>query len=295
MRALAILAVSVLSLTAAMQAHTAFSKVPVLSAPLSDNLPSLAPIIKKVGASIVSIAIRAPVAQRDSMFEEPVLRQFFGLPDLPQDMQSFAAGSGVVINSRFGLIVTNSHVVENAEQITVTLLDGREVQGILQGSDPDTDIAIIKVPLNNLPPATFANSDKLGVLRVGDAVEMAALRNDKAVRIQATLTEPPIKLLEGDRLTPLFEGAVFTNGASSTGKKGVQVATINSASKAWSAGLREGDLINSVNQKNVTGLDEFETEVTKTPNRLVLDLVRDGESFMISVKTNGGAFPNALR
>ena len=130
MRALAILAVSVLSLTAAMQASTAFSKAPVLSAALNDNLPSLAPIIKKVGASVVSIAIRAPVAQKDSMFDEPVLRQFFGLPDLPQDMQSFAAGSGVVIDSRLGLIVTNSHVVENAEQITVTLLDGREVQGL---------------------------------------------------------------------------------------------------------------------------------------------------------------------
>jgi serine protease Do/serine protease DegQ len=449
-----------------MQASTAFSKAPVLSAALNDNLPSLAPIIKKVGASVVSIAIRAPVAQKDSMFDEPVLRQFFGLPDLPQDMQSFAAGSGVVIDSRLGLIVTNSHVVENAEQITVTLLDGREVQGILQGSDPDTDIAIIKVPLNNLPPAVFANSDglevgdyvlaignpfglgqtvtsgivsglrrtemgleryedfiqtdasinpgnsggalvnlrgelvginaaivgtgagnagigfaipinmvravadqlvkygsmergdlgfavasrradliqkyhlppgqsgavvtrmdtnsaaeraglkigdllttlngspvrdaadlrnKLGVLRVGDAVEMAALRNDKTVRIQATLTEPPIKILEGNRLTPLFEGAVFTNGVSATGKKGVQVATVNSASKAWNSGLREGDLITSVNQRKVSGSDEFEIEVVKTPNRLVLDLIRDGESFMISVKTNGGAFPNALR
>jgi S1-C subfamily serine protease len=57
--------------------------------------------------------------------------------------------------------------------------------------------------------------------------------------------------------------------------------------------LREDDLITSVNQKKVIGPDEFETEVAKTPNRLVLDLIRDGEAFMISVKTNGGAFPNA--
>src|SRR6266700_8455661 len=101
------------------------------------------------------------------MFDEPMLRQFFGLPGLPQDMQSFAAGSGVVFNDRLGLIVTNNHVVENAEQITVTLLDGREVPGILQGSDPDTDIALIKVPLNNLSSIVFADSDNL---EVGDYV-----------------------------------------------------------------------------------------------------------------------------
>ena len=82
-------------------------------------------------------------------------------------MQSFAAGSGVVFDGRLGLIVTNYHVVENAEQITVTLLDGREMPGILQGSDPDTDIAIIKVPLNNLPSAAFADSDWV---EVGDYV-----------------------------------------------------------------------------------------------------------------------------
>ncbi len=466
MRTLVILAVSALSLTAAMQAPTAFSKAPIPPATLKDDLPSLAPIIKKVGASVVSIAIRAPVAQKDSMFDEPMLRQFFGLPGLPQDMQSFAAGSGVVFDDRLGLIVTNYHVVENADQITVTLLDGREVPGILQGSDPDTDVAIIKVPLNNLPSVAFANSDslevgdyvlaignpfgigqtvtsgivsglrrtemgleryedfiqtdasinpgnsggalvnlrgelvginaaivgtasgnagigfaipinmvravadqlvkygfmergelgfavasrradliqkyhlppgqsgavvtrldensaaehaglktgdlltalngspvkdaadlrnKLGVLRVGEMVELTGSRNDKAVRIQATLTEPATKLLEGNRLTSLFDGALFTNGVSPSGKKGVQVATVNSASKAWNSGLRENDLIISVNQKKVTGPDEFETEVAKTPNHLVLDVIRDGESLMLSMKTNGGAFPNALR
>ncbi len=466
MRTLAILAISALSLTAAMQAPTAFSKAPIPPATLKDDLPSLAPIIKKVGASVVSIAIRAPVAQKDSMFDEPMLRQFFGLPGLPQDMQSFAAGSGVVFDDRLGLIVTNYHVVENADQITVTLLDGREVPGILQGSDPDTDVAIIKVPLNDLPSVAFANSDslevgdyvlaignpfgigqtvtsgivsglrrtemgleryedfiqtdasinpgnsggalvnlrgelvginaaivgtasgnagigfaipinmvravadqlvkygfmergelgfavagrradliqkyhlppgqsgavvtridensaaehaglktgdlltalngspvkdaadlrnKLGVLRVGEMVELTGSRNDKAVRIQATLTEPATKLLEGNRLTSLFDGALFTNGVSPSGKKGVQVATVNSASKAWNSGLRENDLIISVNQKKVTGPDEFETEVVKTPNHLVLDVIRDGESLMLSMKTNGGAFPNALR
>ena len=466
MRALAILAVSVLSLTAAMQAHSASSRVAVPPTGLNDNLPSLAPVIKKVGPSVVSIAIRAPVAQKDSMFDEPIPRHFFGLPDLPQDMQSFAAGSGVVFNDRLGLIVTNNHVVENADQITVTLLDGREVPGILQGSDPDTDVAIVKVPLNNLPSVSFADSDnlevgdyvlaignpfgigqtvtsgivsglrrtemgleryedfiqtdasinpgnsggalvnlrgelvginaaivgngsgnagigfaipinmvravadqlvkygfmdrgelgfalasrradlvqkyhlplgqggavvtridpnsaaeraglktgdlltslngfpvrdaadlrnKLGVMRVRDVVELAAFRNDKTIRIQATLTAPATKLLEGDRLTPLFEGALFTNGVSPSGKKGVQVATVNSASKAWNSGLRENDLITSVNQKKVTSPDEFEIEVAKTPNHLVLDLIRNGESLMISVKTNGGAFPNALR
>jgi S1-C subfamily serine protease len=75
----------------------------------------------------------------------------------------------------------------------------------------------------------------------------------------------------------------------------VQVSTVKGGSKAWDSGLREYDLIISVNQKKVVGTDEFETEVLKTPNRLMLDLIRNGESLVLSMKMNGGAFPNALR
>jgi serine protease DegQ len=166
MRATTALAIIILAIAAPLAAQAASVRLPAPPATSGDPLPSLAPIIKKVGASVVSIAIRAPV-QQNSLFEQPMMRQFLGLPDLPPDMQSFAAGSGVVFNGRFGLIVTNYHVVENAEQITVTLLDGREVPGILQGSDTDTDIAIVKVPLTNLPSVAFADSDRV---EVGDYV-----------------------------------------------------------------------------------------------------------------------------
>src|SRR5258706_7309776 len=98
MRMRAALAISVLSLIAAIPMHAASSGVPVVPATSNDNLPSLAPVIKKVGASVVSITIRAPAAKPDSLFDEPVLRQFMGLPDLPPDMQRFASGSGVVFD-----------------------------------------------------------------------------------------------------------------------------------------------------------------------------------------------------
>jgi S1-C subfamily serine protease len=198
---------------------------------------------------------------------------------------------GFAVASRRADLIQKYHLPPGQSGAVVTRMDTNSA-----AERAGLKIGDLLTTLNGSPVRDAADlRNKLGVLRVGDAVEMAALRNDKTVRIQATLTEPPTKILEGNRLTPLFEGAVFTNGVSATGKKGVQVATVNSASKAWNSGLREGDLITSVNQRKVSGSDEFEIEVVKTPNRLVLDLIRDGESFMISVKTNGGAFPNALR
>jgi S1-C subfamily serine protease len=198
---------------------------------------------------------------------------------------------GFAVAGRRADLIQKYHLPPGQSGAVVTRIDSNsaaEHAGLKTGD--------LLTALNGSPVRDAADlRNKLGILRVGDAVELAAFRNDKAVRIQATLTEPPIKLLEGDRLTPLFKGALFTNGVTPSGKKGVQVATVNSASEAWNSGLRENDLITSVNQKKVTGPDEFETEVAKTPNHLVLDVIRNGEPLMISVKTNGGAFPNALR
>ncbi|HXJ00502.1 MAG TPA: trypsin-like peptidase domain-containing protein, partial [Micropepsaceae bacterium] len=135
---------------------------------ISGQIPTLSPIIKKVAPAVVSIAVRMPAGQRrDTLFDDPMLRQFFGLPEMPPETQASTAGSGVVFDGRLGLIVTNSHVVENADQIIVTFADGREVPGVLQGSDPDTDVAIIKVAVPNLPEVAFGDSDRL---EVGDYV-----------------------------------------------------------------------------------------------------------------------------
>jgi Do/DeqQ family serine protease len=143
-----------------------FSKV-AIPATGNDNVPSLAPLIKRVGPSVVSITIRALSNQQDSTFDDSTLRQLLGLPNAPPEMRTFAAGSGVIFDGGRGLIVTNSHVVEHAETISVTLADGREVPGTLQGSDPDTDVAVIRVALPNLAVVSFGDSDQL---EVGDYV-----------------------------------------------------------------------------------------------------------------------------
>ena len=421
-------------------------------------MPTLAPVIKRVAAGVVSIAIRVPAGQQpNALFDEPILRQLFGLPDMPSQKETFAAGSGVVIDAKQGYIVTNYHVVENADRIAVTFLNGSEVNGVLVGSDPDTDVAVVKVAPANLTAIPFGDSDrlevgdfvlaignpfgigqtvtsgivsglkrtsmglegyedfiqtdasinpgnsggalvnlrgelvginaalvgvnggsagigfaipinmvraiadqlvkygavargefgfamagltpdmaakwrlapgqsgvvitrvdaksaaeraglkpgdlvtalddtpvgdapdlrnKIGMLRVGDSAQLTVLRDGRPVRVSATLAERSSKVLEGGELSPLFQGALFADTPAGARDKGVQVATVKAGSKAWSSGLREGDTITSVNMKRIIGADEFAGEVGKTPGRLLLDLVRDGQPLFLSIRMN---------
>ena len=134
--------------------------------------------------------------------------------------------------------------------------------------------------------------NKLGMLRVGDVAEMTVLREGQKLLVQATLMEPALKVLSGEQLAPVFEGAVFTNAGvfanapGAAGESGVRVATVRGGSRAWSSGLREGDVIVSVNRKKIIGTEEFATEVGKSPSRLVLDIVRNGETIVLSIRSS---------
>jgi S1-C subfamily serine protease len=164
--------VAILTRAAIAAAGLAIAQPTYAGAPIelsvSGQIPTLAPIIKKVAPSVVSVSVRTQVSAQQGMpFDDSALRQLLGLPDLPPNAQNSLSGSGVVFDGRLGLIVTNSHVVENADAITVTLADGKEVAGILQGSDPDTDVALIKIAPQNVPALLFGDSDRL---EVGDYV-----------------------------------------------------------------------------------------------------------------------------
>lgn len=153
---------------AVMLALTAASLSQVAPAPLTRSqgaeIPSLAPLVKKVAPSVVNIAVKGKFAQEQNPYRnDPFFKKFFGNGGREQS----AAGSGVIIDAREGYIVTNNHVVGQADEISVALADGRVLQAKLVGTDSATDVAIIKVPAENLVAISLGDSDKL---EVGDYV-----------------------------------------------------------------------------------------------------------------------------
>lgn len=131
-------------------------------------LPSLAPMIERVQPAVVNINTETRVKVRDPFWDDPFFRRFFGAPNQPQrERVERSLGSGVIVDAAKGLVLTNNHVIENAEDIKVTLADGRTLSGELVGTDPETDIAVIKVVAKDLHALPLADSSKL---RVGDFV-----------------------------------------------------------------------------------------------------------------------------
>lgn len=132
-------------------------------------LPSLADILEPVIPAVVNITTSTHIqVPEHPLLSDPFFRQFFKIPRQSnrRKRETKSLGSGVVIDARRGLILTNHHVIDKADQITVTLRDGRAIDAQLVGVDPETDIALIRVRtqqrLQDLP---MGNSD---ALRVGD-------------------------------------------------------------------------------------------------------------------------------
>ena len=138
-----------------------------LATPEGGQLPSLAPMLEKVNPAVVNIATYTTVQVRNPLLEDPFFRRFFGVPGTPQTRRTQSAGSGVVVDAAGGYIVTNNHVVEGADEISVGLSDGRVLSGTLVGRDAQVDLAVVKVDPKGLRQIAFANS---GQLRVGDFV-----------------------------------------------------------------------------------------------------------------------------
>jgi Do/DeqQ family serine protease len=133
--------------------------------------PSFAPIIKRVAPAVVNIAVRGTMAvQRNSFFDDPMFRRFFGMPPdaAPQEREFRSAGSGVIVDAKSGYIVTNAHMVKNATEITVALVDERELKAEVVGTDERSDVAVLRVKEGRLPAEIrLADSSKL---EVGDYV-----------------------------------------------------------------------------------------------------------------------------
>ncbi len=132
-------------------------------------LPSLAPMLEGVTPAVVNIASKTHVAVRNPYFDDPVFRRFFGIPNTPQERVQQSLGSGVVVDATKGYVLTNNHVVAGADDISVTVANGHTVKAKVLGTDPDTDLAVLQIPVadNKLTALRLADSSKL---RVGDFV-----------------------------------------------------------------------------------------------------------------------------
>jgi len=134
--------------------------------PASPGRPaSFSEAARKAVASVVNISATKEVRRRNPLVDDPVLRRFFGERFNAPETQ-LSLGSGVIV-SREGFVLTNSHVVDGVTEIQVSLNDGRTVPGKIVGSDPETDLAVVRIAATGLTPITFGQSDQV---RVGDIV-----------------------------------------------------------------------------------------------------------------------------
>ncbi len=130
------------------------------------EMPSLAPLVEAASPAVVNIRVRQTV-NGGQPFADEAFRRFFGLPEGGRSRQVASAGSGVIVDADNGYILTNHHVVDRADEIQISLIDGSLLDATVIGSDAATDIAVIKVDADDLIEMPIGDSD--GV-RVGDFV-----------------------------------------------------------------------------------------------------------------------------
>ncbi len=132
-----------------------------------EPLPSLSPMLERTTPAVVNIATFTTVQVRNPLLEDPFFRRFFNVPEGRRYRRTQSAGSGVVVDAERGYIVTNNHVVHRADEVSVTLADGRTLKAELVGVDPQVDLAVLQVPAEDLSEIEFADSASV---RVGDFV-----------------------------------------------------------------------------------------------------------------------------
>ena len=137
---------------------------------LKSQVPTLAPMLKPVLPAVVNIRTTGKVSSQAEhpLLNDPFFRRFFGVPNQqPQERETQSVGSGVIVDAKKGYVLTNHHVVAQADSIKIILKDQRELDAKIVGSDPETDVAVLKVEGDNLTDLPIANSDEL---EIGDFV-----------------------------------------------------------------------------------------------------------------------------
>ena len=189
----------------------------------SAGIPSLAPMLEDVTPAVVNIYTISETPQRNQLIDDPFLRKFFNIPGQQKSKKRNRSGlgSGVIINSKKGFVITNNHVIAKAKDIKVKLHDGREFKAVLVGADPASDIAIIKIPPENLQSIKFSDSEKL---RVGDFV--VAIGNPFG--IGQTVTSGIVSALGRSGLgIEAYENFIQTDASINPGNSGGALVNLN--------------------------------------------------------------------
>ncbi|MEL6868810.1 MAG: Do family serine endopeptidase [Pseudomonadota bacterium] len=176
------------------------------------QLPTLAPLVKEVSPAVVNIQVRGKAPTRSTR-RDP-FREFFGMPNLPQgSRETRSAGSGVIIDADNGYILTNHHVIANAEQIDITLQDGRQFSAEIVGSDEETDVAVLKTDEDNLVDISIGDSDST---EVGDFV--IAIGNPFG--LEHTVTSGIVSALGRNGIGNGYEDFIQTDASINPGNSG---------------------------------------------------------------------------
>jgi Do/DeqQ family serine protease len=184
------------------------------------NTVGLAAAAQRASPSVVSIAA-SRVPEKNPHADDPWFRFFFGLRGGPQDLEpQRGLGSGVIASPE-GFLITNHHVIDGADAIEVLLADGRQAQAQLIGSDPESDVAVLKIDLPSLPAVVFGNSDRLAI---GESV--LAIGNPFGVG--QTVTAGIVSALERKGLgLNTFENFIQTDAAINPGNSGGALVDAN--------------------------------------------------------------------
>ncbi|WP_017301744.1 HhoA/HhoB/HtrA family serine endopeptidase [Nodosilinea nodulosa] len=302
--------------TSEMQPPSSDRPAAVAIAPSVSTPNAIADIVRRVGPSVVRIdASRTVQTSLPPIFQDPFFRQFFGNSQPQGEQVQRGVGSGFVASAD-GQIITNAHVVDGADQVQVTLKDGRSFVGRVMGSDPVTDVAVIKIDANDLPPVTFSNSDQLqpgdGAIAIGNPLGLdstvtagiisATGRSSRDVgipdkRVEFIQTDAAIN--PGNSGGPLlnFNGEVIgVNTAIIQGAQGIGFAIpINTVQRISSQLVATGHAEHAyLGIQMVTLSPEMKQNINSRPNRPFT--VQDDEGVLVAqVMPNSPAARAGLR
>jgi S1-C subfamily serine protease len=142
---------------------TGASQPRTLAVPTED---SLSPLVRKTAPAVVNIATLQPSPLQNPLYQDPFFRRYMGIPDAALQ-PTIAAGSGVIVDGKKGLVITNFHVVQNAQAVEVGLKDGRKLPADPVALAPNLDLAVLRINAKDLPTLALGDSSKL---EVGDFV-----------------------------------------------------------------------------------------------------------------------------